>query len=80
MSCLLYNEDKILVTNEEHLPILEVDENFTGTNLNADFHWLMKVENRPLVHDYCEQLFPQGNLYILLFCLRLHVPGRMASL
>ena len=43
LASLLYNEDRILVTNEENLPILEVDENFSGMNLHSDFHWLMKV-------------------------------------
>ncbi|KAK2192023.1 hypothetical protein NP493_40g01041 [Ridgeia piscesae] len=43
LSCLLYNEDRILVTNEDNLPIVEVDESFSSTNLQADFHWLMKV-------------------------------------
>ena len=47
MTTLLTCEDRIVVTNEENLPIIEVDETFSGTNLNTDFHWLMKVG-----HDY----------------------------
>jgi hypothetical protein len=43
MSCLLCNEDRILVTNEDNLPIVEVDENYSSASLNSDFHWLMKV-------------------------------------
>ncbi len=41
LSALLYNEDKILVTNEEVLPIIEVDEDYK--NLQADFRWFFKV-------------------------------------
>jgi len=51
LSCLLYNEDRILVTNEDNLPIVEVDESFSSTNLQADFHWLMKVS---VIH--CQQV------------------------
>ena len=43
LSCLLYGDDRILVTNEDYLPIIEVDETFSGTTLASDFHWLMKV-------------------------------------
>ena len=43
LSALLYNEDKVLVTNEEVLPIIEVDENYSASSLHADFHWLIKV-------------------------------------
>ena len=43
MASLVYNEDRILVTNEDTLPIVEVDENFSAANLYPDFHWLMKV-------------------------------------
>lgn len=42
LASLLYNEDKILVTPEETLPILEVDETYPSS-LHTDFHWLMKV-------------------------------------
>ena len=43
LASLLYCDDRVLVTNEDMLPIVEVDDNFSGTSLNADFHWLMKV-------------------------------------
>ncbi|GFS88706.1 ankyrin repeat and fibronectin type-III domain-containing protein 1 [Nephila pilipes] len=42
LACLLYHEDRIIVTAEDTLPILEVDETFPSS-LHADFHWLMKV-------------------------------------
>ena len=59
LSALLYNEDKVLVTNEEVLPIIEVDENYSASSLHADFHWLIKV---------CREfaLFYTKNLKILL--------------
>lgn len=43
LACLLYNGDKVLVTSDDMLPIVEVDENFSGPNVYGDFHWLMKV-------------------------------------
>lgn len=42
LSCLLYHEDKVLVTNEDFLPVIEVDETYPGSIYN-DFHWLLKV-------------------------------------
>ncbi|RUS88955.1 hypothetical protein EGW08_003291, partial [Elysia chlorotica] len=43
MACLLYNEDKLLVTSEEQLPIIEVDETFSGPSIQNDLYWLLKV-------------------------------------
>ncbi|XP_064611368.1 ankyrin repeat and fibronectin type-III domain-containing protein 1-like isoform X2 [Liolophura sinensis] len=43
LACLLYNEDRVLVTSEEQIPIVEVDENFTSPSIHADFHWMMKI-------------------------------------
>ncbi|XP_034242737.1 ankyrin repeat and fibronectin type-III domain-containing protein 1 isoform X2 [Thrips palmi] len=42
LSCILYHEDKVLVTNEDFLPVIEVDETYPSCIYN-DFHWLMKV-------------------------------------
>lgn len=42
LACLLYHEDKVLVTNEDFLPVIEVDETYPNCIYN-DFHWLMKV-------------------------------------
>ncbi|XP_073995813.1 ankyrin repeat and fibronectin type III domain containing protein wide awake isoform X3 [Rhodnius prolixus] len=42
LSCLLYNEDKVLLTNEDFLPVIEVDETYPGS-IYHDFHWLLKV-------------------------------------
>ncbi|XP_076233710.1 ankyrin repeat and fibronectin type III domain containing protein wide awake isoform X2 [Calliopsis andreniformis] len=42
LACLLYYEDKVLVTNEDFLPVIEVDETYPSCIYN-DFHWLMKV-------------------------------------
>lgn len=43
LACLLYHGDKVLVTSDDQLPIVEVDENFSGPSIYNDFHWLMKV-------------------------------------
>ncbi|XP_076292491.1 ankyrin repeat and fibronectin type III domain containing protein wide awake isoform X5 [Lasioglossum baleicum] len=42
LACLLYHEDKVLVTNEDFLPVIEVDETYPSC-IYTDFHWLMKV-------------------------------------
>ncbi|KAI8793848.1 ankyrin repeat and fibronectin type-III domain-containing protein 1 [Biomphalaria glabrata] len=41
--CLFYNEDKILVTSEEQLPMIEVDESFSAPSINNDLYWLLKI-------------------------------------
>ncbi|CAG9786003.1 unnamed protein product [Diatraea saccharalis] len=41
LACILYHEDKVLVTSEEFLPVIEVDETYP-TCIYTDFHWLMK--------------------------------------
>ncbi|XP_070186846.1 ankyrin repeat and fibronectin type-III domain-containing protein 1-like isoform X2 [Littorina saxatilis] len=43
LACLLVCEDKVLVTSEEQIPIVEVDENFSGTSIQSDLYWLMKI-------------------------------------
>ncbi|KAL3273714.1 hypothetical protein HHI36_015144 [Cryptolaemus montrouzieri] len=42
LACILYHEDKVLVTNEDFLPVIEIDETFPSC-IHADLHWLMKV-------------------------------------
>ncbi|XP_059217823.1 uncharacterized protein LOC106080825 isoform X2 [Stomoxys calcitrans] len=42
LASIVYCEDKILVTSEDFLPVIEIDESFPST-LNSDYHWLMKV-------------------------------------
>lgn len=42
LACVLYHEDKVLFTNEDHIPVIEVDETYPSCLLN-DYHWLMKV-------------------------------------
>jgi hypothetical protein len=39
---IMLNGDRILVTNEDVLPMVEVDENY-GHNLLTDFQWFMKL-------------------------------------
>lgn len=40
---MCYGDDKVLVTAEDNLPIIEVDDTYSGNPLQADFDWLMKV-------------------------------------
>lgn len=42
LASILFCDDKILVTNEDFLPVIEVDETYPS-NLNNDYYWLMKV-------------------------------------
>ncbi|XP_055377283.1 uncharacterized protein LOC129609384 isoform X2 [Condylostylus longicornis] len=42
LGCILYYEDKILVTNEDFLPVIEIDETYPSS-LHHDYHWFMKV-------------------------------------
>ncbi|XP_065168929.1 ankyrin repeat and fibronectin type-III domain-containing protein 1 isoform X2 [Atheta coriaria] len=42
LACILYHEDKVLVTNEDFLPVIEIDETFPSC-INNDLHWFMKV-------------------------------------
>lgn len=42
LCCLMYHEDKVLVTSEEFLPVIEIDEIYPNCIYN-DIHWLMKV-------------------------------------
>ncbi|CAH2106139.1 unnamed protein product [Euphydryas editha] len=42
LACIIYHEDKVLVTSEEFLPVIEVDETYPAC-IYSDFHWLMKV-------------------------------------
>ncbi|RWS12860.1 ankyrin repeat and fibronectin type-III domain-containing protein 1-like protein, partial [Dinothrombium tinctorium] len=43
LTCLFFNEDRILVTTDENLPIVEVDDNYPSFSLNSEFNWIMKV-------------------------------------
>jgi hypothetical protein len=43
LACICYAEDKVLVTNEDFIPVIEIDETYPNS-LNNDFYWLMKVQ------------------------------------
>ena len=43
MACLVFSEDKVLVTSEEQLPIVEVDDTFSAPSVQTDLYWLIKV-------------------------------------
>ncbi|KAF5288548.1 hypothetical protein FQR65_LT12001 [Abscondita terminalis] len=42
LACILYHEDKVLVTNEDFLPVIEIDETFPSC-IHTDLYWFMKV-------------------------------------
>lgn len=44
LACILFCDDKIFVTNEDFIPVIEIDDTYTSSNLNIDYYWLMKVE------------------------------------
>ena len=46
--CLLYHEDKILMTNEEHLPLISILDDSSSfslldVNIQQEFHWFSKL-------------------------------------
>ncbi|KAF8782331.1 Ankyrin repeat and fibronectin type-III like protein [Argiope bruennichi] len=41
LACLMYTDHRVLVTTEDTLPVMEVDESCPSC-LHNDFHWLMK--------------------------------------
>ncbi|XP_071527330.1 uncharacterized protein wake isoform X3 [Panulirus ornatus] len=42
LACIVYCEDKVLVTTEEFPPVVEVDDDYMG-QARSHFHWLLKV-------------------------------------
>lgn len=51
LACILYCDDKIFVTNEDFIPVIEIDETYPS-NLNNDYYWLMKVNMVLLLSVY----------------------------
>lgn len=45
LACICYTDDKVLLTNEEVIPVIEIDETYPNS-LNNDFYWLMKVSQQ----------------------------------
>lgn len=48
LACILFCDDKIFVTNEDFIPVIEIDETYPS-NLNNDYYWLMKVTRYTLL-------------------------------
>ncbi|KAK3865593.1 hypothetical protein Pcinc_028804 [Petrolisthes cinctipes] len=42
LACVVYCEDKVLVTTEEFPPVVEVDDDYLG-HARSHFHWLLKI-------------------------------------
>lgn len=42
LACIIFHEDKVLVTTEDFPPVVEVDDTYPAS-VNNDFHWLMKA-------------------------------------
>lgn len=47
LASIVYCEDKVLVTSEDFLPVIEIDETYPSS-LYSDYHWLMKVNTTAL--------------------------------
>lgn len=43
LACIFYTDDRVLVTTEDNVPIVEVDESYPGAALHADYQWMLKV-------------------------------------
>lgn len=50
LACILYCDDKIFVTNEDFIPVIEIDETYPS-NLNNDYYWLMKVKSESFLRN-----------------------------
>lgn len=44
LACICFTDDKVLVTNEDMIPVIEIDETYPNS-LQNDFYWLMKVSH-----------------------------------
>lgn len=42
LACIIFSDEKILVTNEDFIPVIEIDESYPA-NFTTDFYWLMKI-------------------------------------
>ncbi|KAG5674408.1 hypothetical protein PVAND_004382 [Polypedilum vanderplanki] len=42
LACIIFSDEKVLVTSEDFIPVIEIDESYPN-NLNSDFYWLMKI-------------------------------------
>ncbi|XP_054726536.1 uncharacterized protein LOC129236272 [Anastrepha obliqua] len=42
LASIVYCDDKVLVSSEDFLPVIEIDETYPSS-LHSDYHWLMKV-------------------------------------
>lgn len=51
LACLLYHEGKVLVTNDDTLPVIEIDENYPS-NYCSEYPWLLKVETIQLFQEH----------------------------
>ena len=60
LCCVLYHEDKVLMTNEECLPILSVADEvpLLDVNIQNEFHWFCKL---PLMWNDIDQLKQKFN-------------------
>ena len=43
LACICFSDDKVLATNEDFIPVVEIDRETYPSSLNNDFYWLMKV-------------------------------------
>lgn len=53
LACICYSDDKVLVTNEDFVPVIEIDETYPSS-LNNDFYWLMKVRISIILSKPCD--------------------------
>ena len=75
LACILFCDDKIFVTNEDFIPVIEIDETYPS-NLNNDYYWLMKVTFRFFIpiHGSTLSTFINFNLTFFL-CFSLLLPS-----
>ena len=72
LASVIYHEDRVAMTTEDFLPVLEVDESYPSS-IHADFHWLMKVRNNTCrrgvtLHIRVGSRSPQSDDQVTLSC------------
>jgi ankyrin repeat and fibronectin type-III domain-containing protein 1 len=75
LACILFCDDKIFVTNEDFIPVIEIDETYPS-NLNNDYYWLMKVSTHGSQHAFalCTYKLPRNLLFLRLSLYVLFFP------
>lgn len=62
LTSIFYRDDNVLVTSEDQIPIVEVEDSFS-VSLMQDFLWFTKVDTRPYNHRTTGTWWHRQSLY-----------------